>query len=186
MIEPGSHPSPPPGQSLRYTRRQALKAAGAVPVLLAASTLVGCSTDNAPVGGPPASSDATTPGTQPAGSMMSQADFIDLSSVLTGVDPDRLNLAAAGALLAGFAAQSASMMQLKAALDAQPDKANPTIPDNDVALARSLMTAWYTGMVGTGVATWTGALSWTVPHATAPGVCAGFGTWAVPPTDGAM
>lgn len=160
-----------------------------LPAALVAASVIGCTTDPTPRGAQPPGSSGTAaaaPPAIPAIPAMGQREFIELSAVLTGVAVHHLDLSAATALNLSFADQSAALLQLKGQLDAQADHAAPTIPAEHVALARSLMTGWYTGMVGKDIATWTGALSWTVPHATAPGACAGFGTWAVPPMDGAM
>lgn len=176
------------GQRLLVTRRQVLAAAGVVGAGWAATALVGCTTDGPPSGtasSVPGSgaSGGTTVGSGPAaGPTMGQAEFVSLSSRLTGVDPEGLDLVAAGTILAALAPQSAALERLSASLDGQTGDADPVLAAADVPVARAVMTAWYTGMVDTTVATWTGTLSWTVPHATAPGVCGGFGTWAEPPT----
>jgi hypothetical protein len=191
---------PPEGQALLVTRRQALKAAGVLGAGLAATSLLGCSPDppssdgggtTAPTSTSPATtvpaSDASTVGSRSDEPGMSQPDFVALSSTLTGVSPGQLDLTAAGTILAALAPQSVALVRLKAALDAQAGAADPVIPEDDVTLARSVMSAWYTGMVDETVTTWTGTLSWTIPHATAPGVCEGFATWAEPPaTHGGM
>lgn len=160
---------------MSLTRRQLLKTGALVAV--ATAVPVACATEDTPA--PVTATGSST--AQP----MSQQDFVELSSMLTGMPPAGLDRAGATALAGLFAAQAGECLALKAALDAQGGAPEAmSIPPEHAELARSVARAWYVGMVDDQIGLWTGTLAYTAADATAPGTCGGFGEWAVAP--GAM
>jgi hypothetical protein len=112
----------------------------------------------------------------------SAADFLALSSRLTG----RTNLeAAAAATYLGAFNADAKYRPLLADLVRDSKAATPA----HVELENEIITAWYTGTYTIDgvprVATYAGALMWTVFGRPSPGICAGpTGFWSSPPSTG--
>ena len=109
----------------------------------------------------------------------SAADFLALSSGLTG--RTNLDAAAAATYLSAFSAHT-KYRPFLADLVRDGKAATPA----HVELEREIIAAWYTGTTTINqvprVATYTGALMWTVFGRPAPGICAGAtGFWSTPP-----
>jgi hypothetical protein len=124
---------------------------------------------------------APRPGTGGAGTPETSAtDFLALSARLTG----RTNLdAAAAATYLGALNANARYRPVLADLVRDGKAATPA----HVELEREIITAWYTGTYTIDgvprVATYAGALMWTVFGRPAPGICAGpTGFWSDPPS----
>lgn len=108
----------------------------------------------------------------------STADFLALSSRLTG--RSNLDAAAAATYLGAFNGDSKYRPLL-----ADLVRDGKTATSAHVELEREIITAWYTGTVAIDhvprVATYAGALMWTVFGRPAPGICAGpTGFWSNP------
>ena len=124
---------------------------------------------------------APRPGTAGADALdTSAADFLALSSRLTG----RTNLdgAAAATYLVAFNAD-AKHRPLLADLVRDGKAETPA----HVELENEILTAWYTGTYAIDgvprVATYAGALMWTIFGRPSPGICAGAtGFWSKPPS----
>lgn len=113
---------------------------------------------------------------------ISVEEFQRLSQRLVG--RTTLDAQAATTYLNALVAVSANVPLL--AELARSSTANPSLTPAHVALERTIIEWWYTGVYVAGgearVMTHTGALKWSALGMPAPGTCAGpFGAWAHPP-----